>query len=179
MKELNKKTQDSILSIIKDQMPQHVGGALSERLKQADQMEKDLEDAKRMNDHLVKQSLEIDREIYKLKEIIESFEGREKDIVSAEKSNFTRSLELDAKDRDLEMQLLKRELELTKESRTEIHDLTDRVFRNHVVRETVMKNTHCQTAPNYSENGTYLGDTVVHGGLTGEETTVKKSHDED
>lgn len=180
MAELNQETQNSILEIIQKEMPQHVGGALAERLEQADKADKELKGLKKDYDNLHTLYKERESDLNDARAKVLDFEAREESIKTKELIVENRLKELDGKERALELEMLKKELEYSKQAKADIYNLTDRVFRNHTVRETVMKNTHAQTCPQYADNGTYLGEQVVpNGGLVGEETTTRTSEDQE
>ena len=179
--ELDKELQEGVLKLIEENYPKKVGSILSKRLTQADETERELERVIKDKNMYVKRAEEARKDIEALQNEIGTFKDREASIKANEAQIESRTLQLDNKERELEMKLLQKELELTKESKNDIFKLTDRVFRNHTVRETVMKNVIGSPSGNFEYDQQNNSRFVPDGGRNEVEnvTTEKLSEDQD
>ena len=172
----DEKLQEAIERAVNESLPKTAGKLLQDRLNRADEMEVEISNYK-------ESELALKRKIQRLEGEVEELKGREKEVKDKESKadallaeNNERSAKLDKKEDRLELEMVKKELALVKESRTEIKDLTDRVFRNHTVRESVIKNT-IESGHNYFDSAAGVEKFNPTGG--GSETTTTTTESED
>jgi hypothetical protein len=177
-RELDKEMQEGILRIVEESMPKKVGATLAKRLEQADQLEEDYKELLKDKNEYVKRFENSKKEILNLEEIVSEFRKEASDVSDQKKANEKMKFELEAKERNLELELMKVKLEAAQSSKNDIFNLTDRVFRNHTVRETVMKSTIPDRINQYDPNSCQYID-IPTGTESGTITTTKESEDQD
>lgn len=183
MSKENEKLQEAIEKAINDNLPKAQGTLLQKRLSEADDFEEEISDLKETIEEHGFYEKELNKEINDLESRLEKLETKiekDKDLVKQNKATkkandeWVKSLQL--QQQGLDLQLVQQELQLVRESKEEIKALTDRVFRNHTIRETVMKNITGSVSTTYNAQG--MCETQNNGDQNGTITTTKTSEDE-
>jgi len=132
--------EQEIKDIIAKNLPQHVGDVLRERLKKADQLEKEI-------DYLNKVLVEAREDIDVLKEKL----NKERNHTYSEDQLKTELFRVEERERKLEMEMLKLKLEESEKRNLIGERLVETVFRSPVYR----KHVENMTFSSYDNQGRY------------------------
>jgi len=117
---------DNILEIIRKNLPEQTAGVLKSHLEECDKV---LKKNKELEETIKKR----DEEIFSLKQELgkaRAIEHREKEVTKKETELREKTYLLSRREDALEVELLKVKLEMATQSRNEIKDLANTVFRN-------------------------------------------------
>jgi chromosome segregation ATPase len=129
--------QKALEEAVEKSLPKVAGEMLQERLKQADEFEAKVEELTRLHGYATKSSSELQSRVWELERAMEEFAQEKQDLAAAQ-LQLQQQLQIDTD--KLQLTLLQQELELIKQSREEIKELTATVFKNKVVTEQIQRN---------------------------------------
>lgn len=125
--------------LIAEQLPANTAGEMKKFIENAEIVAKDLKIAKETNVKLQERIEELEKKHADLKKEVKSFKDRELSILEQENTIKNKILEIEARERNLCVVLLDKELEMTKSSKNDLYCLIDKVFSLPTV--TVTKNS--------------------------------------
>jgi cell shape-determining protein MreC len=123
---MENKMKNDILKVIQENMPAQVGDVLKEQLQDLELFRGRMGDA-------VKEIEKYEKKVAKLEEL----KLEDKELKERKTGLDTREVGLDKKEREQELAMLKKELELEKVNKTEIVGLATSLFRNIDIRKHI------------------------------------------
>lgn len=125
-----------INDIIKKHVPEQLAAELKNYLSDFESLKEELAKTKKDLAHMTKLNDQNHKKVRSLEELSESASQREKRIEELK----SLELKVEKDQRDLDIKLIKKENEMLKDSRSEIRNLVETVFRNRVVSENIFRN---------------------------------------
>jgi len=150
---MKQEVEDQVLKVVEANLPAAVGKTLQKRLEKIETLEEDLSTLKEELDEEKYERKELKKILEKTQSERDELRVRDIEVTKLEERLKEVKADLISREGNLEVDQMRIRLEASESKCAAIYDLTDRVFRNHVVRETVVKDIQGDSEYGTDKNG--------------------------
>lgn len=150
---MKQEIEDQVLKVVEANLPAAVGKTLQKRLEKIETLEEELESAKEELKDEKSKGEELRKSLVKAEAEGVKLRTRDEEVAKLEETLKKKKANLISRENNLEVDQMRIRLEASESKCAAIYGLTDRVFRNHVVRETVVKDIKGDSEYGTDKNG--------------------------